>query len=176
MTAADVAPAEAPVAAPSVVVRRHSRNAIFAEALGNGLTYSLNYERLFFPWKSESPWNLGLRGGASYLAYKIPNAVGSGVLQLATFPVVLSWYVGLPHHKLQLGIGATLLYVSASTDAAGTKFESTTEGFGIAATAVVGYRYMPEHTGFTFAVGFTPLLRTGKGFLPWGGASAGIAF
>lgn len=171
-----VAPADASVQAPSVVVRRRAPNAIFGEVLGNGLVYSINYERLFFPWNDASPWNLGIRGGASYLAYKVSNATGSGVLQLATFPVVLSWYVGLPHHKLQLGIGATLIYVSASTDATGTRYQGSTEGFGVAATAVVGYRYMPEHTGFTFAVGFTPLLRTAKGFLPWGGASAGVAF
>lgn len=174
MTSAVVA--EAPAQAPSPVVRQNPPNAIFAEALGNGLTYSLNYERIFAPWGGASPWSLGIRGGASYVAYKVSDAVGSGVLHLATFPVVMSFYVGLPHHKLQLGLGATLLYVSAITDAAGTNYQSATEGFGLAATAVIGYRYMPARTGFTFGVGFTPLLRSGKGFLPWGGASAGIAF
>jgi hypothetical protein len=175
LTAAIVAPAEAPAPAPTVLVGRNPPNAIFAEVLGNGLTYSLNYERIFAPWTS-GPWSLGIRGGASYVAYKISDAAGSGVLHLASFPVVVSWYVGLPHHKLQLGLGATLLYVSAIADASGTTYSSTSEGFGIAATAVIGYRYMPEHTGFTFGVGFTPLLRATKGFLPWGGASAGIAF
>ena len=174
MTSAVVA--EAPAQAPSPVVRQNPPNAIFAEALGNGLTYSLNYERIFAPWSSSSPWSLGVRGGASYLAYKVSSAAGSGVIHLASFPVVLSFYVGLPHHKLQLGLGATLLYVSSITDAAGTGYQSNVEGLGIAATAVIGYRYMPEHTGFTFGVGFTPLLRAGKAFLPWGGASAGVAF
>lgn len=176
MSEAIVAPADAPAPAPSVVVRRRAPNAVFAEALGSGLTYSLNYERIFSAPNLVSPWSLGIRGGASYLAYKISSAAGSGVLQLATFPVVVSWYVGLPHHTLQLGLGATVMYVSASTDATGTKYAGTTEGLGLAATAVIGYRYIPERTGFTFGVGFTPLWSPAKGLLAWGGASAGIAF
>ncbi len=161
---ADVAPAPAIDRAP------RAANAITFEPLGNGLIYSLNYER--FLWT----WNVGLRAGASFFTYKLSDANGAGNLTLATFPLVASWYWGLPHHKLQLGLGATILYFSASSDAAGTKFEGSASGLGIAATGVIGYRYIPEHFGFTFGAGFTPLVRTAKGFLPWGGVDVGIVF
>jgi hypothetical protein len=151
-----------------VVPERHDRHAFFAEVLGNGLVYSINYERIF------APYDLGLRVGASFLTTKISTDVGSGNLTIATFPIVLDYYFGWEHHKVQLGLGATLLYLSAATDSTGTRFGGL--GFGMAGTAVVGYRYFPRTTGFTFAVGFTPLVRANHPFLPWGGASAGYVF
>jgi hypothetical protein len=69
-----------------------------------------------------------------------------------------------------------VLYVATSTDSTGTKFSGGEDGVGLAATAIVGYRYVPPGGGFTFGGGFTPLVRTGKGFLAWGGLSAGYAF
>ena len=156
--------ASAPVVAPDTRIV----NILDFEALGNGLIDSLNYERLYLAW------NVGFRAGASFFTYKLSNATGAGNLTLATFPLVASYYYGPPRHKLQLGLGATVLYIDASSDAAGTKFGST--GLEVAATGVVGYRYLPKCRGFTFGAGFTPLFRTGKGFLPWGGVDVGIAF
>jgi len=163
---ADVAAATTPPA-PSA---RETRvvNVVDFEVLGSGLDYSLNYERIYLAW------GLGLRAGASFFTYKLSNATGAGNLTLATFPLVASYYIGPPHHKLQLGLGATILYIDASSDAAGTKFGST--GLEAAATAVIGYRYLPKCRGLTFGAGFTPLVRAGKPFLPWGGVDVGIAF
>jgi hypothetical protein len=148
-------------------------NALSFEALGNGLVYSLSYERFLGDWDA---WPIGFRAGASFFTYKISDAAGSGNLTLATLPLLASYYVGPARHKLQLGLGATLLYVSASSDAAGVKYEGSDTGLGIAATGVVGYRYLPPGGGFVFGAGFTPLLRASKGFLPWGGLSVGYSF
>jgi hypothetical protein len=173
LLAADVSSATAPVgAAAAPQPSAGPDNQVFLELLGNGLLYSLNYERFFTAWSQR----LGLRGGASFITYKISSANGAGNLVLATVPVVASWYWGPSSHKLQLGLGASALYVSAATDATGQRFSGSEEGLGIAATAVVGYRYLPREGGFTFGIGFTPLLRSGRGLLPWGGASGGFAF
>jgi hypothetical protein len=145
-------------------------NVISLELLGNGLLYSVNYERLF------PAWNLGLRAGASFFMDKISSANGSGDLVLASFPLVASYFIGTPRHKLELGLGATILYSEAASDSTGTKFEGSVSGLGVAATAVIGYRLMPIGRGLTLGAGFTPLLRATKGFLPWGGVSAGYAF
>jgi hypothetical protein len=75
-----------------------------------------------------------------------------------------------------VGLGATVIYFAASSDSTGTKFEGTGTGLGIAATGIVGYRYLPRDGGLTFGAGFTPLLRASKGFLPWGGVNVGYAF
>jgi hypothetical protein len=144
-------------------------NVVFVEPLGNGLLYSINYERLF------ERYHLGLRAGASYFSWAVSSYGGSGNLTLVSFPLVASYYVGATRHKLQLGAGATILYLAASSDSEGTKFEGDRAGAGVAATAVIGYRYLPPHGGITFGAGFTPLLRPGR-FLPWGGVSGGVVF
>jgi hypothetical protein len=148
---------------------RSASNVIFAEALGNGLLYSLNYERII------DKWNIGLRAGASYFTYAVSTYGKSGNLTIITFPLVASYYVGTPRHKLQLGLGATILYTGVSSDSTGTKFESERSGAGVSATGVVGYRYLPPDGGFSFGIGFTPLLRASS-FLAWGGANAGYVF
>lgn len=165
----DVPEPPAAVAPAPIAPGRTASNVIFGEVLGSGLLYSVNYERVF------SSLPIGLRAGASYFSYPVSTYGHSGNLKLATFPLVASYYLGTPKHKLQLGLGATLIYLGVSTDSTGTKFEGERSGFGVAATAVVGYRYLPPERGFTFGVGFTPLLRASS-FLPWGGANAGYIF
>ncbi|CAN5804259.1 hypothetical protein BH11MYX4_BH11MYX4_66920 [soil metagenome] len=171
LAAPGAAQPEAPpaVAASPSAEARTASNVVFGEALGNGLLYSVNYERIF------DALPIGLRAGASYFTYPVSSYGRSGNLKLATFPLVASYYVGTPRHKLQLGLGATILYLGVSSDSTGTKFEGERSGFGVAGTAVIGYRYLPPERGFSFGVGFTPLLRTSS-FLPWGGANAGYVF
>jgi hypothetical protein len=171
---AEVAPAvvgdQAPRGAVHEAADGAAPNAVYLELLGNGLVYSINYERRL------PAWNLGLRAGAGFFTDRISSASGSGNLVLVSFPLVASYYLGPPRHKLELGLGATILYVGASSDSTGTRYEGSVSGLGVAATAVIGYRYIPSHSGLTLGAGFTPLLRATKGFLPWGGVSAGYAF
>jgi hypothetical protein len=147
-----------------------SPNVLAFEALGNGLLYSVSYERLL------PSWNLGLRAGGSFFTYEVSRASGSGNLTLVTVPLLASYYLGPVHHKLQLGLGATVIYFAAASDSTGTRFEGDGTGLGVAATGVVGYRYLPVGRGVTFGAGFTPLLRAAKGLLPWAGVSLGYAF
>ena len=77
--------------------------------------------------------------------------------------------------KLQLGIGATLLWFGVSSDSTGAKFERARSGLRVLATAVIGYRYLPPDRGITFGIGFTPLVRASS-FLPWGGENGGYVF
>jgi hypothetical protein len=163
------AAAIASLAIPRSARAESAPNAIFGEVLGNGIFYSINYERLL----ATAP--VGLRVGASYFTYGISNYQGSGNLTFVTVPLVASYYVGHRAHKLQLGLGATVMHLSLSADSTGLEFESERSGTNVSATAVVGYRYLPAHRGISFGVGFTPLLRPGR-FLPWGGASLGYAF
>ena len=156
-------------ATPSAASERTAPNVVFAEALGSGLLYSVNYERLI------DTWNIGLRGGVSYFTYAVSSYGASGNLTLVTFPLLASYYFGWRSHHLQLGLGATILYTKVATDSEGTKFDAERSGPGIAATGVVGYRFIPRDGGVSFGLGFTPLVRTSR-FLPWGGANVGYAF
>ena len=167
--------AAAPETAPRPPVTPEARartalNDVFLETFGSGLLYSLNYERII------DKWNIGVRAGASYFTYAVSSYGKSGNLTLVSFPVLASYYYGLWRgHHLQLGLGATILYTGVATDSLGTKFDDERSGAGLAASAVVGYRYMPRDGGVSFGVAFTPLVRTSK-FLPWGGANVGYAF
>ncbi len=169
---APAAPAELAPASPALPEARPrtALNDIFFEALGSGLLYSLNYERII------DKWNIGLRAGASYFTYAVSSYNRSGNLTLVSFPVLASYYYGLWRgHHLQFGLGATVLYTGVATDSLGTSFDAERSGFGLAASAVIGYRYMPRDGGVSFGIGFTPLVRASK-LLPWGGANVGYAF
>jgi hypothetical protein len=153
----------------SLAEPRKAPNVVFAEALGSGLLHSLNYERLF------DSVHLGIRGGASYFTYSTSSYDRTGNLVLVSFPAVASYYLGWRSHNLQLGLGATVLYSGVATDSRGTEFQSERSGLGLAASGVIGYRYLPRDGGVMFGLAFTPLLRSGS-FLPWGGANVGYAF
>lgn len=164
---AEVAPVE--VASAEAESRASAANILFLQALGSGLFYSLNYERYV------DAWRVGFRVGGSFFSLPVSKYGASENLVVLTFPVTASYYVGARSHKLQLGLGMTFLYTDASTDTEGIRFENERTGFGAAATAIVGYRYIPSDGGFSFGASFTPLLRTTK-FLPWGGIDVGYAF
>jgi hypothetical protein len=169
----DDAPAPEPELAPNV---------IYAEGLGTGLFYSLNYERVLFG-------RFAARVGVSYLAFGASaGASSASAFQLAV-PVGLSWIGARSgRHALETGAGATIRY------AGGSAFVS---GAGGQAAAVLpmgwlqlGYRYHPVGgAGFHFRVGVMALLGAGLGLgvrlgnepqslwlQPWGYLSLGAAF
>ena len=164
-----IAEQPAPSSPAAAASERTASNVVFAEALGSGLLYSINYERLV------ETWNLGLRAGASYFTYAVSSYGSSGNLTLLTFPLVASYYLGWRSHHLQLGLGGTILYTKAASDSHGTQFASERSGAGVALSGVVGYRFLPRRGGISFGLGFTPLVRTSR-FLPWGGADVGYVF
>jgi hypothetical protein len=144
---------------------RTANNAIYLEAFGNGGFYSINYERIV--------GDFGVRAGLSYTSLLASSGGVSTRLDLATAPIVASYYYGTANHKLQLGLGVTLMDVSTPTDV--LAFAGHGSGFTAAATGVVGYRYVPHDGGYDFGIGFTPLLGPG-GFAPSGGIHLGIVF
>lgn len=145
---------------------RKAKNLVYLELLGNGGVYSINYERMLTD-------DLSARLGFSYLSIGASAGDTSAKANLVTAPVLINYTVGGKNHRAELGAGATLVYVSASSTGGGVG--SSGEGVGVLGTGVVGYRYSPADGGFVFRAGFTPLFGKG-GFLPWGGMSFGGTF
>ncbi len=158
-----------------------ARNAFYGELVGNGLIYSVNYDRLF----SDA---IGARIGVSYTA---PEMVS-----LTTIPVMGYYLIplGSGSSKVELGLGIAVLlqpeYQSTSFAAAP---DDKLKGNSVVGTATVGYRYQRPNGGFVFRVGFTPFFGTFKHekpfvpyvpteyednflFVPWGGISFGYGF
>ncbi len=176
-TAQQPAPQPAPTAAPSQEDGeehkkeiRKANNVVFVELGGNGLVYSINYERVF------GDSDFSLRGGFSFISVGASGGSGSSNASLITLPVLGNYYVGGRDHKLQLGGGLTFMYASVSSGG-GTSLASVS-GFVPAPTLALGYRYLPARGGFTFFIGFTPFIIPGgsKVLFPWAGMSFGGAF
>lgn len=151
--------------------RRTAKNAMYLELLGNGILYSVNYERALLD-------NVTARVGFSYFSIGASGADANGQqssakISLITAPVMANYLVGGKNHNLELGAGALVVYASGESSGGGAS--ASAEGVGIAGTATVGYRYQPIDGGFMFKAGFTPLI-TKSGFNGWGGLSLGGAF
>jgi len=185
--AAPAPPMGAPVAPVGVATapapRKPAPNSIYAEGLGAGLAYSLNYERMVLD-------DLGVRLGFSYLSMSASatsgGATSSASASFLSFPITAS-YIGIRSgkHSLELGGGFTMTRSSGS----GSSFGMTASGSGMSGlgTAMVGYRIHPvDRAGFNFRIGLMALAGKGLGLdtsdpaafgvLPWGYISMGASF
>jgi hypothetical protein len=130
-------------------------NALFFEVGGQGILYSVNYDRLLGPHASVHAGYTPFGGGE----YVLPAGIS---------------YLSSGNHRLELGAGLSYLNVHESEFSIGIRR-------GLFGTAVFGYRYQPREGGFMFRVGFTPLIgafantRIGP-VLPWFGLSTGYCF
>lgn len=135
------------------------KNQLYFELGGNGIIYSLNYERLLTE-------NLTLRAGFG---------ITPGIIFVeGTFvhiPVTVSYLIGGARSKFETGLGA--VYFSGSDiKVFGLKSGELSE---VALTGIIGYRYTSQG-GFVFRVLFTPFYNSSikSKFLPSGGLSFGF--
>lgn len=161
---------------------KRALNSIYAEGLGAGLVYSINYERLVTE-------DIGVRAGFSYLGFSASASDGqttaSASASFITIPVSVSYLgVGSKHHILELGGGASMLFASGS--ASGVGYSASGSGVGVLPEVMVGYRLHPvDGAGFQFRVGTMAFFGKGVGFsdnadsvgvLPWLYLSMGASF
>lgn len=131
-----------------------ARSSAYFELLGNGIFYTLNYDRKF--------------------SEHVSGRIGLMALGATAVPVMANYLAGSGNHRLELGAGPVLFYLPDTADL-DIDEEDIEQGFGAYATATFGYRYQPVDGGFVFRIGITPLLTSG-GALPWPGISFGYAF
>ncbi len=74
------------------------KNTVFLELGGNGVYYSLNYDRILL---AKTNWKLVGRVGAMYHTH---------FAQRAAIPLELSYLRGRKNHHLEFGLGVTPLY------------------------------------------------------------------
>lgn len=169
-------PAPAPAQGGEEAEKRPAKNSIYAEGLGPGLLYSINYDRLIID-------DLAVRVGFSYMSFSASAGSSSASASFLSFPITASYLgVGSPKHILELGGGADIVYATGS--ASGIGASTSGAGVGAAGTVLIGYRLQPPDGGFNFRVGISPLFGPGFGFgggtsfgvLPWGYLSLGGTF
>lgn len=147
-------------------------NTIHFELLGNGILYSINYDRLI-------NHNFSARVGYMYLSAEAtssdPNDPTKVTFSMSLIPVTASYLMGPGNHRLELGGGPVIAFVSADIND-GVQGIS---GSGLASiVGIIGYRYQPMDGGFNFRAALTPhyVPNGDTHFLPWGGISLGYTF
>ncbi len=156
-----------------------AQNTIYAEGLGAGLLYSINYERRVID-------ELGIRAGFGYTSFSASAGTASSKSTWLTVPITVS-YLGLHSKKatFEAGGGTTLSYWSGAASSG----LSRAEGSGLTpyVVAFVGYRLHPVKAGFNFRIGAMAIGGKGVsfsgdkppnefGFIPWGYISLGGSF
>lgn len=144
-------------------------NTIFLELGGNGLLYSLNYERVL-------PSDVALRAGFGYISVSATGGGASANVSWVTIPVTFSYLgIGGGSAKLELGAGAAFTRISgASTTSIGDEIEAGV--FVPLASFIAGLRIAPPGGGFNFKLAFTPFWHPDTDFTPWGGLAFGVGF
>jgi hypothetical protein len=142
-----------------------AQNSFFAELGGPGILFSANIDHRF----NKSNLGFGGRMGIGFVSgYLEPDPYYDKPTSVATFPVQLNYLFGKPGspHTFEVGAGFT---------ATGKKInvfdysDSTASNFFV--TASFMYRRQPPNGGFSWRIGFTPIIT--KGYIQ---PSAAVSF
>ena len=131
-----------------------TKNAFFAEVLGNGLLFSVNYDLRLVN-------SFGARIGVGYVG----STEGDG--GILTVPVMGNFLLGKNGRYFEVGAGIS--YISGT----GEFFDNESSILG---TMSFMYRRQPEDGGFMWKIGLTPFIAEGV-FIPyWGGVGIGYCW
>ena len=141
--------------------------ALFLEAGGAGLSYSLNYDTRL---KGEA--GLGFRGGLSYISR-------AEDIKMFSAPLQVNYLLGKQTNFLELGVGATYFYLDdyiymGSSDESEFLLPVKTKG-DVMFTFTFGFRHQPRN-GIMYRLAVTPIANR-SGFWPlFAGLSFGYSF
>jgi len=136
-----------------------SKNTVYAELAGAGITYSINYDRRI----SE---NISVRGGANYAPTLV--APGFGLIGQS------SYLIGKDGEYLELGIGLTYVF---SEDPNVVPFSDDEQIKGSLINSFIGFRSQQVGEPVFFRFGITPFYSFFTDKLIWsGGLSFGYSF
>ena len=135
----------------------------YSELLGPGVIMSANFDSRF---SSNDHLGFGYRLGVGFAIENIRRSYYS-------FPVGLNYIFGKPKsaHNFEVGAGATFLTQKVSLYYHQVKKPGHAIGF-----LTFMYRLMPEDGGFSFRVGFTPIIGTSGDLCFSGAVGFGYAF
>ncbi len=142
--AQDVSP-DQPEAPAATSLPRKAQQAFYLELGGNGILYSLNYERFVSQ-------TVSLRVGGGYYSVSTPNGPDVGAsASISWIPLLVNYLgVGSGDNRLELGVGVVPIYATAAVDTGAA--EASSSGVLLTGTASVAYRYIPRDGGFNFKV------------------------
>jgi hypothetical protein len=150
------------------------KSSFIAELGGPGIVFSANYDTRF----KQSRLGVGGRVGVGFVSgweEKYDPVTGyydSEEITAITFPVQLNYIFGKEGSSHTFEVGGGITYVTKKMEIMNFYDENETQLFG---TFCFMYRRQPINGGFSWRIGFTPLV--GKGYIQaFAGASVGYNF
>jgi hypothetical protein len=128
------------------VVQSLPKNTFFLELGGNGMFYSLNYDRILL---DRPTWKIAARIGGMYFP-----GLGESNRHMIGLPLEISYLKGRNNHHLEVGLGFTSVYDTYPLA------ETQLRELAVMGVGRIGYRYQKREGGLFFKTGFTPLLGT----------------
>ena len=155
------------------------KSSFFAELGGPGILFSANYDTRFKQSRLGFGGRIGIGFVSAYDEYYDPNTgmyYGGDEETAITFPVQLNYIFGKQNSPHAFEVGGGITYVSKKLNImnfdAYDNEDNRTQLFG---TFCFMYRRQPVNGGFSWRIGFTPLVGGGNIQL-FGGASVGYNF
>ena len=160
------------IAQPGTISKVPGRTQFYAELGGAGILFSANIDTRFA--KSSLGW--GGRVGLGFVTADEETIVGGSynyeLRSVVTIPAQINYIFGKGDSPHTFEVGAGLTYVGKKLDIFNFYDDKKTNIFG---SASFMYRRQPLKGGFTWRIGFTPLIA--KGYIqPSGGVSVGYSF
>lgn len=124
------------------------KNSVMLEIGGNGLAYSVNYERFL-----SNKFNL--RAGVSFLKI-IENQTDKSIIFMS-YPISFSYLINLNNqkHYIETGVGTMNLVTSGDL----IEYKGVTNYY-VNPFLNLGYRYEPSKSRFLYRIGLSPFLGT----------------
>lgn len=145
-----------------------NQTSFFAELGGPGILFSANIDRRF----TKSNLGIGGRIGIGFVTDNFGDTYNSEPKSILTLPVQLNYIFGKPNSIHSFEVGAGVTFTGKKIDLFSyddSKFQSAF------ATASFMYRRQPADGGFSWRIGFTPII-SGSYVQPSGAVSIGYNF
>lgn len=140
----------------------------YTELGGPGILFSANVDTRL---KAGMRTGWGLRGGVGFIVPK--NEAEDKRRTVATFPVGVNYVFGKPNsiNMFEAGAGVTVMSKKVSV----LNYNDHNKG-SLYGHFEFMYRRQPADEGFSYRVGFTPIINADGDIFPFGSVSIGFAF
>ena len=156
----------------TAIVKTPGRTSFYAELGGPGILFSVNMDSRF----KASSLGWGGRFGLGFVTADESRIINGNynynLVSVVTIPAQINYIFGNGESPHTFEVGAGLTYVGKKLEIFNFYDDKASKLFG---SASFMYRRQPLKGGFTWRIGFTPLIANGY-IQPTGGASVGYSF
>jgi hypothetical protein len=153
----------------------------YAELGGPGILFSANIDRRF----TKSALGFGGRIGLGFITTEVVTSTTTSpyggyynnydTRSIVTIPLQVNYIFGKPNSVHSMEVGAGVTFTGKRIDIFDNNYRGNSPGASAFGTASFMYRKIPKDGGFTWRIGFTPII--GGGYIqPSGGVGIGYSF